>query len=250
VVRDTPIGFLTFAAGNNNSAKTFAKLPFTTTAATYQATWTPPYAGTFDLSVKPESEGQGAFTIIRVLGNEIPSVLLNPVGGTGGALIGQPTVLSAAVADLDGTITLVEFYANGQRVASSANPISGIATASWIPNLAGTVSLTAKVTDNRGAVNTSSPIQVTVTGNAPPVVSLINPSATGSFATGQPVELKATAMDSDGTITKIEFIANGAVVGIVNNPPVGQVTTYRWTPSAGGGLRVKCKGYRQRWRCN
>lgn len=86
------------------------------------------------------------------------SITASPPGGTAPLT----TTVTANPTDIDGTITSVELF-NGSTSLGVKNSawtwtVSGLA--------AGTYSLTAKAIDNGGAVTTSSPISVTVTGAA------------------------------------------------------------------------------------
>jgi plastocyanin len=63
---------------------------------------------------------------------------------------------------------------------------------------------------------------VTVKGtatNAPPTVSITSPANGAVFTAPWTGTIQATASDSDGTVTKIDFLANGALLGTVTNPP-------------------------------
>ena len=71
--------------------------------------------------------------------------------------------LAATATDSDGTITKVEFYQGSTLIVTdTTSPYS----ATWANVPAGNYSLTAKATDNQGAVTTSTPISVTVTNPA------------------------------------------------------------------------------------
>lgn len=80
-------------------------------------------------------------------------------------------------------------------------------------------------------------------GNVPPSVNLISPTGGTTYSPTQPLALSATASDSDGTVSKVEFIANNNVVGTVTTAPynaswsgmaVGNYTLYaRATDNSG-----------------
>ena len=50
-------------------------------------------------------------------------------------------------------------------------------------------------------------------GDALPTVSLTSPAAGTTFAPGEPIALSAAAFDSDGTIARVEYYANGVRIG-------------------------------------
>jgi cellulose 1,4-beta-cellobiosidase len=56
-------------------------------------------------------------------------------------------------------------------------------------------------------------------GNQAPSVALTSPTAGSSFASGSPIPLAATASDPDGTINRVEFLVDGALVGTDTSSP-------------------------------
>ncbi|MFO0668539.1 MAG: Ig-like domain-containing protein [Polyangiaceae bacterium] len=119
------------------------------------------------------------------------------------------TTITASATDSDGTISKVDFYVDGVLLGTdSVGPTYGFA---WNNAAAGGYTLTAKATDNNGAVTTSAAVVVTV--NAAPTVSITAPSNNASFTAGLDVPITATAADSDGAVVKVEFYADGALIG-------------------------------------
>jgi len=55
-------------------------------------------------------------------------------------------------------------------------------------------------------------------GNAPPSVAINSPTNGATFAAPWTGTIQAAASDSDGTVAKVDFFANAAPVGTVNNP--------------------------------
>ncbi|RYZ78092.1 MAG: hypothetical protein EOO68_40910, partial [Moraxellaceae bacterium] len=92
--------------------------------------------------------------------NNSPAVTIS---GVTEADSGNSVSLTANATDSDGTISKVEFF-NGTTSlgADATSPYSF----SWTNVAAGTYQITAKATDNSGAVTTSSAITVTVTESA------------------------------------------------------------------------------------
>ena len=66
--------------------------------------------------------------------------------------------------------------------------------------------------------------------NTPPTVTLTGPADGSSTTLGGSFTLTATAGDADGTVAKVEFLANGAVVGQSTGAPY----VMTWTPAAVG----------------
>jgi hypothetical protein len=73
--------------------------------------------------------------------------------------------------------------------------------------------------------------------NANPTVTLTAPTAGASFAVSSPVTLSATASDSDGTVSQVEFLVNGSVVATDTTSPYSA----SWTPTAGGSYSVAAR---------
>ncbi|MGC9450573.1 MAG: Ig-like domain-containing protein [Oceanipulchritudo sp.] len=67
--------------------------------------------------------------------------------------------------------------------------------------------------------------------NIPPSCALTAPVGTVSFAPGGSVDLAATAGDADGTVTRVEFYANGILVVADTDAPYA----YTWTPTGPEG---------------
>ncbi|MEM6794088.1 MAG: GDSL-type esterase/lipase family protein, partial [Acidobacteriota bacterium] len=70
----------------------------------------------------------------------------------------------------------------------------------------------------------------TLLANAPPGVSLINPTAGASFFAPATVQVEATAVDTDGAVTAVELYAGDSLLGRVTAPPY----EISWTASAPG----------------
>ena len=81
----------------------------------------------------------------------------------------------------------------------------------------GTYALTAKATDNDGASTTTPPTTITVTAappaNQPPTVTLTQPANGAKFTAPATVSLAATASDTGGTVTKVEFFSGTTKLG-------------------------------------
>lgn len=73
------------------------------------------------------------------------------------------------------------------------------------------------------------PLAFYTTINAAPVVSLVAPTSASTYTTGDLVNMAATASDTDGTITRVEFLVNGVVVGQDLTAPY----EFAWASTAG-----------------
>jgi hypothetical protein len=79
----------------------------------------------------------------------------------------QTIQIEADALDFDGFVVMVEFFANGSKIAEDNYGSDGWTT-SWSDHAADTYSLTATATDNEGAATTSVAIVITVAEEPPP----------------------------------------------------------------------------------
>jgi len=63
--------------------------------------------------------------------------------------------------------------------------------------------------------------------NVPPGVSLVSPTNGSSFLSRPNIVLAATASDSNGWVTAVQFLANASSLGVVSNYPFGM---FPWQP--------------------
>lgn len=142
-----------------------------------------------------------------------PSVrLTSPSEGQEFAL-GSAVALAATAADGDGSVAKVEYFANGASLGSSTHSPYGLL---WQASTAGAYNLTARATDDKGAVTTSEGVTVHVRApapNAPPTVGWVAPADGTVVTAGTSVTLQAAAADADGTVTKVEFFVGGNKIG-------------------------------------
>ena len=128
--------------------------------------------------------------------------------------------LTASVTDNDGSITKVEFYRGGLLIhTDSQTPFTAGVTGSSVGNH----SFTAKATDNCNGSGTSGAVTVVVAtnnpcaNNVPPVIQLS--ANKSSYNSGETIQLSASASDTDGSITRVEFYQNGALLHSDNEQP-------------------------------
>jgi chitinase len=102
----------------------------------------------------------------------------------------------------------------------------------WSGVAAGTYTLTARATDNVGAVTTSAAARITVTvvGNTPPAVSVSSPADGTVFAWKPTITVTATASDTDGRVTKVEFRDGATLLGQDTTAPY----SFTWRNVASG----------------
>jgi hypothetical protein len=203
----------------------------TRSAAPYSFTWSGAAAGIYALTARATdslgSVGTSNAVGISVMNDAPPSVALTTPTNGQSFYIGQPIAFAATASDADGTVSKVEFLADGAVIAIVASTPYAF---TWTGAMVGTHALTARATDNLGVATTSATATITVAANNPPSVSLTAPNNGQAFAAGQPITLAASASDSDGTVAKVEFLADGTVVGTVTASPY----TKTWSGAAVG----------------
>ncbi len=98
------------------------------------------------------------------IANELPTITLN-VSPAGPHTTGDTVTVSATVADSDGSIADVKFFANGALIGTATAPPYSIGVRL---ETASTYNFTARATDNRNGLTDSAAVVRTVTGGAAP----------------------------------------------------------------------------------
>ncbi|MDX2067174.1 MAG: Ig-like domain-containing protein [Haliscomenobacter sp.] len=138
---------------------------------------------------------------------------------------GSVLTLQANTSDVDGSVSRVEFWQNGEKLGEDMeSPFTFI-----VNNLnSGPYIYAAKAFDNFGASSTSSPIAVIV--NAPPSLNFQSPTSDTTILQNTPLTVRLNANDSDGEILRVELYLNDIKVGedgqapyaiTLNNLPLG-----------------------------
>lgn len=180
--------------------------------------------------------GQGIqLTAASVVPNLAPEVELTAPSGGELLPFGFPVTLVADATDPDGSIDEVRFLADGILIHTDD---SAPFTFDWSPAAPGTFSIRAEAIDDLGATTTSDAASITVTeDNFLPDVTLTAPSGGETYTLGELVNFAATADDLDGTIARVEFLVDGAIVGTSLVPPY----QFAWMPSAGGVIELSAR---------
>jgi len=179
----------------------------------YSFNWTGVPAGTYTLTaVATDNLGatgtsSPATIIVNPAGNNPPTVsITSPVNG---ATFTAPASITIQTnpQDSDGTIARVDFYSGANLIGSAtASPWSF----TWTGVAIGTYSLTARATDNLGAVTTSSAIGVTVNAGLPAPwadqdIGATNVVGSASYSSGT-FTVKASGADIWGTADAFHFV--------------------------------------------
>lgn len=148
-----------------------------------------------------------------------------------------PVLLQAYAADT-GTgagIDFVTFSANGSVIGSVDTPLSGTGLYylnTWNPGVPGAYEVVATATDIDGnSSSTSITVNAVVATSAPPSIAV---NAPASVALGSTPILTATALDTDGVVTLVEYFSNGVSVGTSAISPY----SVGWKPSNIGNFLI------------
>ena len=187
------------------------KSPALSRGATFTFTFT--NAGSFSYFSEPQKYMRG-----KIVVQSPPAVtILSPANK---ALLLAPTdvTIVAAATDSDGTVSQVEFF-------SGTNLLSAVSVGEFRFTLtnppSGAYVLTARATDNRGAATVSKPVNVSV--DVPPTIALTRPTEAVTLILPGTLLAEATASDSDGRVSRVEFFLSDAaktnLVGSLTNAP-------------------------------
>jgi RHS repeat-associated protein len=138
---------------------------------------------------------------INIHGNYLPTVSLTAPASGASVAVNTSITMSATASDSDGSINRVEFWVDGAKVDQDA---SSPYSRNWTAATPGNHTIQGRAFDNRGAMTATMAITITVV-NTPPTISLASPTAGSTWTVGDPLQMTATASDSDGSIDHVEF---------------------------------------------
>jgi hypothetical protein len=162
----------------------------TAVGSPYTATWTPATSGNYTLTatVTDTAGATGISPVVTV------SIDLAPTVSASSDRPSYPAPatiqLTAVASDSDGTIQSVTFYSNGSSIGAATSTGGNNYALTWMNNVLGAYTVTAKATDNLGVATTSPAITVSVVQSGPTIVYYHN-----DFS-GSPL----AATDSNGTV--------------------------------------------------
>src|SRR3990170_2940068 len=89
-----------------------------------------------------------------------------------------------------------------------------------------------------GTLTTASISNVSVTGaNASPLASITSPANNAAFTAPASVTINATASDSDGTVSKVDFYNGSTLLGTDTSSPY----SFSWTNVAAGSYALTAR---------
>jgi hypothetical protein len=206
------------------------------TSFPYQTSWTPGTPGSYTLAARATNatglQGTSGPITVVVSGGVPPTVTLTSPANGAAISVNAAQPLTATATSTTATITSVQFFVNGVPVGTdTVFPYTG----TWTPTSAGTYTIVARATDSLGNTSDSASASVTVAGGAAPTVAVTNPAANSTYTVGTALTLNATASDSDGTVSSVQFMVNGVAQGAAATTAPYAGT---WTPLAAGTYTV------------
>ena len=160
---------------------------------------------------------------ISVANNQAPTVT---VSAPSSAIVGALVTFTANANDVDGTVSQVEFFVNNVSVGvDNTSPFS----VDYTTTLGSGQLVRAVATDNLGLTGNSNVVTMNVLANVPPSVTLTSPLSGSSYVAPAVITISATAADTDGSVTQVEFFVNNVSVNVDNIAPY----TYDWTSTPG-----------------
>lgn len=195
------------------------------------------YAGTYDLTaVATDSAGgvtRSAPVHLNVVNNQPPVATITSPANNSVFDVGVSVPVSATASDPDGSVASVKFFVGSDLIGTDTTPPY---TATWDSARAGIHAVIAMVTDDQGGISYSDPVDIQV-GNRAPSVVILTPTSQSQFSAPANITFSAQGFDPDGTVTQVEFFANGTLVGTDTTAPY----SIQWTNVAAGNYDLATK---------
>ncbi len=185
-----------------------------TSGSTYSFTYTPTASGVTALTARVTDSNATAVTssVVNVNVTAPTVAITSPTAGST-VTVNTATNLTASFTTPGSTANKVEFFSGTTLVGTVTSPAGPTASVSWTPTATGTVSLTARVTDNNGAAVTSTAVSVTVAPSGLGV-TITAPTANSTVVGNTLVTVSATAtVTSPATIANVTFFMDNLQIG-------------------------------------
>ncbi|HET9728831.1 MAG TPA: Ig-like domain-containing protein, partial [Acidimicrobiia bacterium] len=217
---------VTISASASDSDGTIARVEFyrngstligTASTSPYTIVWSKAVTGSHSLTARAYDDRKGSTTspavAIKVVDNQPPTVAItDPADGAFYA--GGPITLAADARDGDGLVTRLEFLDGTTTIAVL---IAAPWTWTWSGAAPGPHTLTARATDDRGAVTTSGAANVII--GTPPRVVVAAPAPCA--VVDAPIDLRVIVdvYSASSAIASVEVFDGSTSVGAVLQPP-------------------------------
>jgi hypothetical protein len=194
----------------------------TSTNSPYSFVWANVAVGSYMITAKATDNGAAvttstSITVVVKAANVAPTVSITAPAKNATFTAPDSITLTANAADADGTVSSVQFFNGTTLLGTSTNsPYSFV----WANLAVGSYMITAKATDNSGAVTISTAITVVVkAANVAPTVSITAPGNNATFTAPASITLTANAADADGTVSNVQFLNGTTLLGTSTNSP-------------------------------
>jgi GH35 family endo-1,4-beta-xylanase len=204
----------------------------------YSFTWTNVTSGTYSITARA-TDNAGAVTNSAAISVTVTAVntppTVNITAPVNNASFTAPAsiTIAANAADANGTVSSVQFF-NGTTLLGTDN--TSPYSFAWTGVAEGTYSLTARATDNAGAITNSAIVSITVNPpvNTPPTVSITAPANNASFTAPANITITANAADANGTVSSVQFFNGTTLLGTDNTSPY----SFAWASVAAGAYSI------------
>ncbi len=211
-------------------------LIFESTAAPYSYTYTPAAAGGIAYSaIATDTAGQSTtsaavgVTVGPPVGPPATTPKVTLAASPTTITLGQPVTFTATASETGGTIQSVSFYMGGTLLKTVT---TAPYTFQYIPTVAGGLAFSAVAKDTQGLTGTSGSVGVNVNPAVGAVPKITLASTATAINVGQGVTLTATATETGGTITRVQFYSGTKLLSTQTVAPY----TYTYVPAVGGNL--------------
>jgi gliding motility-associated-like protein len=182
----------------------------------YSFAWNNAAAGSHALTARATDNQNNVTTsavvsITVTAANTPPTAAITSPSNSAQLTSGSSITITASATDVNGSVTKVEFFDGTTKLGQDlTNPYSFI----WSNAAAGAHTLTIKATDNQNNVTTSAAVNITIVSpDVAPTVSITGPADNTQFTDGTSVTITATASDTNGSISKVEFFDGNTKIG-------------------------------------
>ena len=187
--------------------------------APYLVEWTPEFSGQYFIQARVVDSVTGA-------SYQTPSIVVNTVETTPPVVsliapfqgdffyAGETVELKAVARDNSGVITSVEFFVNDVSVGTGEGS-GGTFNLNYTFESPGVYSLRARATSSNNRLVDSNHVSITVAfdNGERPTVAFQNPLQGELYTTGDTIQLVASASDSDGVVSQVQFYLNQESLG-------------------------------------
>ncbi len=143
-------------------------------------------------------------------------------------------LIETGIMELGGAISKVEFYNGSEKIGEDTSaPFSF----TWSSVPTGNYAIYAKATYGSELTITSAPMNVAVLLSKLPETKITAPANESIFPENSTIEITATATDSDGTITKVEFFNGTTKLGEDTASPY----SFTWATVPSGSYTITVK---------